>query len=128
MTDVKLSQDMTDSERAAARDALRATEKGLEAARDVLTRREPFATDPAEVDLIRIQKEELVKKIEDVRRERRLLREGTLSLRPPPPEVVEDLKRRAAALDGLVAKTTAAKTVVDSAALLVSALNGSLRP
>ena len=122
----KLSQDMTESEQEAFLASLRATEKGLKAARDLLTERKTLSSDTGELGLIRIKRADLIAEIEKVRARRRAFLSGTLSLKPPPPEVVEDIKQRAAALDGLVAGVTAAKTVVDSASLLVNAFNGVL--
>ena len=126
MSDVKLSSDMSQSEQKAFLDMLRATEKGLKAARDKLTERETLSGDPGEISLIGIKRADIVAELARVQARRRAFLSGTLSLRPPPPEVVADAKHRAAALDGLIASATAAQTVVDSAGLLVEAFNGVL--
>ena len=126
MSDVILSGTMSESEKKAFLASLRETEKGLKAARDLLSERKALSSDDGELQLIRIKRGDIINKLTKLQARRQAFLSGTLSLKPPSQAVVADIKQRAGALDGMIASTTAAKTVVDTASSLVSALNSSL--
>lgn len=126
MSDVILSGTMSDSEKKAFLASLRETESGLKKARDLLSERKALSSDDAELQLIRIERGDIISKLTKLQARRQAFLSGTLSLKPPSSTVVADIKQRAAALDGMIASATAAKTVVDTASSLVSAINSSL--
>ena len=127
MSDAKLMQDMSPSEQRDFFNTLRAAEDGLEAARDWISKQEAMASDTGDLGRLRSELADIEAKLKAVRDRRQAFRNNALSLKPPSAAVVEDMKRRAAEMDRLVASATAAKTVIDSASLLVNAFNGVLK-
>ena len=118
----QLVSEMTEDEQLASVRAYLKAEEGLEDAIALLNARKVnFATKETELKLIRINLADLKAELAKMRARLIAFEAGSLSMKPPSPQVVKDIAQHAAKLDKMIVKSQTADTIVAAAKLLVQA-------
>ena len=119
---IKPANDMSENEKLASIQSFLSTETGLEDAIALLSARKvSFATTETELKLIKIKLADLKAELAKVRARLIAFQAGDLTMRPPSPQVLQEIQSHAATLDRMIVQAETADTIVAAAVLLAQA-------